>query len=184
ETRVALAKHDPLQAAVAWNQKQSVAEKRPVVRVGLRVEQVNACQVALAPTRGRESAGAADGEKLASPAGLLQTAPHVLQADAVAANDDHVGGLHALRKQMYLHRLACFQVLALARDNHESVRATECGDRAGALAHRIGDERRCRLACALVAARRASTVTSPGTASGGDKSDEEILRPATLGVDT
>src|SRR6516165_4940014 len=127
---------------------------------------MHAGQVALAAARGRQPAAAADREELAAPALFLQATQQVIQADTVTADHDQIGGLNALREQMYLHALSSFEILPLARDDHEAIRPAERGDGARAFAHRIRDQ--ARFARSVLAA---------------DESDEEIFRPPTFGID-
>src|SRR5207253_2543476 len=68
---VAPAVDDALQTAVPGDEPQSIAEVWPVVYVRFGIEQMNACQVALAPPCRGQPARAANGDELAPPPLLL-----------------------------------------------------------------------------------------------------------------
>ena len=92
----------PCDAAVTGNQIQRRSQKRPIVFVGLRIEQVDARDIAFAALGGIQSGGAADGEKLRAHALLLQFAKQVIETDAVAADHDEIGQLQIAAEQLDL----------------------------------------------------------------------------------
>ncbi len=116
---------DALHAAIAGHQRQRFRQQRPVVHAGGGIHQVNAGDVALAaPGRG-EAAHAADVERLGADALLHQLADQQVEADAVAADDDEVGGFEPLPEQLDRHGAARIEDLGVLVDRDEAVGAAE-----------------------------------------------------------
>ena len=105
------------------------------------IEQMHAGDVAFAALGRLESGHAADGEELRSHTALLQLAEQVVEADAVAADDDEIGQLQLAIEQLHGDHRARRDDLVVAADRGEAVGAAERRDAAGALAHGIGGER-------------------------------------------
>ncbi len=137
ETRVAGPEDDALQAAVAGNEFEVGSEERPVVFVGLRIEQVNAGDIAFAAFGRVEAAGAAYGKKLRADAVLLQFAEEVVEPNALAADDDEIGQLKVAAQKLDADDGSGLNDLFVAADGGESVGAAEGGDTARPLAHGI-----------------------------------------------
>src|SRR5581483_11761106 len=125
---------------------------------------MDAGHVALAALCRREAAGAADREELAAKPLLIALAQQVVEPDAVAADHHQVCRPQTVTEQMNLDSVPGFQKLPLSRDDHETIGSAEGRHRAGAFSHRIGSER-----CGL-------------RLIGGDETNEEIFRAATLGI--
>ena len=73
---------------------------------------------------------------------LAKFAEQQVQSDAVAADDDQVGGLQASAEQLNWNGLAFVEHLGVLIDFDEAVGEGEGRHRAGALAHRPGLETR------------------------------------------
>src|SRR5579871_6587045 len=65
KVRVVRAENDTLQTAITRDQIQGIAHERAIVRVRLRIKQVNAGHIAFTAFGGFQSPGAADGKHLA-----------------------------------------------------------------------------------------------------------------------
>ncbi len=63
-----------------------------------------------------------------------------IESDAMAADDHEVGRLELVTEQLHGDRRAGIDDLRVLIDRDEAVGAAECGDGAGALAHRIRGE--------------------------------------------
>src|SRR5207245_10241977 len=116
----ARAVNDALEPAVARQQLQLGRQEWPVVRVGSRVQEVNAGQVALAAPGGIQATRAADRQRLGPVPLLLQPAKEVIESHAVAADDDEIRRPQPAAEQMYVHDFADFEVLALAGNDRKS----------------------------------------------------------------
>ena len=166
ETRVSRAEDDALQAAVAGNELKRRSQERPIVFVGLRIEQVDARDIAFAALGGIQSGGAAHGEKLRAHALPLQFSQQVIESDAVAADHDQIGQLQFAAEKLDVDDRPGLNDLFMPADRGEAVGAAERGDAAGSLSHRIRRERR-----SLPVVGRL------------DQSDQQVLRPANLAID-
>ena len=146
EPRVARAEDDALQPPVAGHQLQPGGEERAVVLAGRRVQQVDAGQVALAALRGRQPARAADGEQLAAQPLLARAGRAAGRARRSGCRSRRGRPAAAAADQLDLDRRRRPRtVSAMRRDGDEAVGLAERGDRAGALADRVGGEPvRCR----------------------------------------
>ena len=74
-----------------------------------------------------------------------QLADQEIEADAMAADDDEVGGLELLPEKLDRHRRSGIEDFRVLVDGDEAIRAAERRHRARALAHRIGGEARLPL---------------------------------------
>ena len=125
EARVALAKHDALQSPVAGNQRERRREERAVVVTALRVEQMDAGDVALAALGGFESGQAADGEELRSHTDLVHLAEQEIEPDAMAADHDEVRKLQLPPEQLHADHRPGRNDLLVTADRGEAVGAAE-----------------------------------------------------------
>ena len=100
EARVSRAENDALQPAVAGDQIERRSQKRPIVFVGLRIEQMNARDIAFAALGGIQSAGAAHRQKLRAHALPLQFSQQVIERDAVAADHHQIGQLQIAAQKL------------------------------------------------------------------------------------
>ena len=75
EARVSRTEDDALQAAVTGDEIERRSQERPIVFVGLRIEQMDARDIAFAALGGIQSSGAAHGEKLRAHALPLAALP-------------------------------------------------------------------------------------------------------------
>src|SRR6185436_14790756 len=155
-----------LRAAVAFDQGQRRREERTVVLVALRIEEMDAGEIALAAGGGIEPRAAAHRQELRADAAPLQLAEQVVEADAVAADDHQIRELQLAAEQLHVDDRAGFDNLVVPRDGGEAVGAAERGDAARALSHRIRGQRR-----VAAFARRL------------DQPDEQILGASDLAVD-
>ena len=144
----------PCDAAVAGDKVERRSEKRPIVLVGLRIEQVDARDIAFAALGGVQSCGAADGEKLRAHASLLQFAEQVVEPDAVAADHDEIGQLQFAAEKLHVDDRAGLDDLFVPADRREAVGAAERRDAAGPLSHRIRGERYAGFGASVVGASR------------------------------
>ena len=106
----------------------------------MRIEQVNARQVAFLTPCGLEARCGSHGQELCAESKVLQLAEEEIEPYAVTSDDHQIGHWPVSGKQLHLDRGALLDNLLVAADGHEAVRAAERGDRAGALTHGVGDQ--------------------------------------------
>src|SRR5262249_34715217 len=81
---------DPLQATIAAYKRRIRGQKRSVVVAGLRIHEVNWRHIAFPALGGRKPTRAPDIHRLDHQTLCLQPLDHLIETDAMTANDDQV----------------------------------------------------------------------------------------------
>src|SRR5207302_990698 len=95
KTSIPPAEDNALKATIAGNKHQVIAYIRAVIDVRLRVQQVDAGDIALPTTRCHHSAGAANSQEFAAEAAFVHPAQEIVEADTVATDDHEIRRLQA-----------------------------------------------------------------------------------------
>ena len=140
KARVVLAIDDPLHAPIAGDQRHGLGHQVTVVLAGRRIHQMDARDVAFAALAAARPPMLPTYSDFARKPLPQQLSDEKVETDAMAADDHEIGGLEPLPEQLHRHRRAGIDDLGVLIDGDEAVGSAECGNRTGALAHRIGGE--------------------------------------------
>src|SRR5262249_34736005 len=93
EARIAAPENDPLHPAVSRDELEAWSDEGSVVGVRLRIEEMDAGEVALSAAYGGESSLAADRNELAGDPARAQAAEEHVKTQTMAADDDQIDRL-------------------------------------------------------------------------------------------
>ena len=140
KARIIRAMHDPLHAPPSLDQFQPFAQERPVVCLGLVIEEMNGREIAFAALGRSQTAETAHRDDAHLMSGRHQGARDKIKPRAMAADDGEVRHAQGLAEQGHLDCGARRDMVGERVNAQETIGLREGGDGARALAGGIGQQ--------------------------------------------